>query len=133
MSRSETTAKADKLWISRDSNQSFTTSVVWHLVEPGPKPGRKSSANKPMLTTVPTQLCSYHQTFGEAARRCRQPCTWSGNDRGSQSLVATATGRKTGPLLFLQDSISKKHFLVDTRAEVSVFPVSGLTTGTQKQ
>ncbi len=127
----ELALKADRLWISRDSNQPFSTSVVRRFVDA--KPVRKSSANKPMLTNDPTQLCFYHRTFGEAARRCRPPCTWSGKDRGNQSLVATATGRHPGPLLFLQDSISKTHFLVDTGAEVSVFPVSGLTTRTREQ
>lgn len=49
--------------------------------------------------------------------------------RQGQSLVATATGRSQG-LLFLHDSVSKEKFLIDTGAEISVYPVSGLESRT---
>ncbi len=35
------------------------------------------------LTPDPNRLCYYHRTFGEAARQCRQPCTWPENDKAS--------------------------------------------------
>ena len=50
--------------------------------------------------------------------------------RHGQSLVAAATGH-SGGLLFLTDCISKQQFLVDTRAEVSVLPATGLDTRTK--
>ena len=52
--------------------------------------------------------------------------------RQSQSLVAVATGRHGQGLLFLCDSISKRQFLVDTGAEVSVLPATGLDTRTRQ-
>ena len=51
--------------------------------------------------------------------------------RQGQSLVAVAAGHKNG-LLFLCDSISKRQFLVDTGAEVSVLPATGLDTRTRQ-
>lgn len=47
--------------------------------------------------------------------------------RQGQSLVATAAGHCSG-LLFLSDAVTKQQFLVDTGAEVSVYPATGLET-----
>lgn len=52
----------------------------------------------------------------------------AGKRRG-QSLVAVAAGHNKG-LLYLSDSITKRQFLVDTGAEVSVLPATGLETRT---
>ena len=52
--------------------------------------------------------------------------------RQGQSLVAVAAGHKNG-LRFLCDSISKRQFLVDTGAEVSILPATGLDTRTRQQ
>ena len=46
-------------------------------------------------------------------------------------LVASATVPDNG-LLFLYDAVSKRPFLVDTGAEVSVLPTTGLDTRTKK-
>lgn len=46
--------------------------------------------------------------------------------RESRSLEAVATGYSHNGLLFLTDSVSKRQFLVDTGAEVSVLPATGL-------
>ena len=51
--------------------------------------------------------------------------------RQGQSLVVVAAGHKNG-LLFLCDSTSKRQFLVDTGAEVSVLPATGLDTRTKQ-
>ena len=51
--------------------------------------------------------------------------------RQGRSLVAAAAGRTNG-LLFLSDSISKRQFLVDTGAEISVLPATGLDTRIRK-
>ena len=51
--------------------------------------------------------------------------------RPSRSLVAAATGHNHG-LLFLCDSVSKRQLLIDTGAEVSVLPATGLDTRTRK-
>ena len=47
--------------------------------------------------------------------------------RRGQSIVAAATGHCSG-LLFLLDIITKQRFLVNTGAEVSVYPATGLDT-----
>ena len=47
--------------------------------------------------------------------------------RPGRPLVVAAAGHNKG-LLFLTDSISKRPFLVDTEAEVSVLPTKGLDT-----
>ena len=54
----------------------------------------------------------------------------AGKQQG-QSLVAVAAGHKNG-LLFLCDSTSERQFLVDTGAEVSVLPATGLDTHTKQ-
>ena len=46
---------------------------------------------------------------------------------GRSSLVASAAGHIEG-LSFLNESISKKCFLIDTGAEVSVLSATGLDT-----
>ena len=51
--------------------------------------------------------------------------------RQGRSLVAEATGHNRG-LLFLRDSVSKRQFLIDTGAEVSVLPATGLDTRTRQ-
>ena len=53
-----------------------------------------------------------------------------GKRQGRSSIVAQAAGRIEG-LFFLHDGISKRQFLVDTGAEVSVIPASGLDTRTR--
>ena len=37
-------------------------------------------------TSTPSQgtLCYYHRRFGQAARQCRQPCTWSENEQAGR-------------------------------------------------
>ena len=47
--------------------------------------------------------------------------------RQGQSLVAAATGHCSG-LLFLSDTVTKQQFLLDTGAEVSIYPATGLET-----
>ena len=53
-----------------------------------------------------------------------------GGKRPGQSLVAAAAGQSNG-LLYLTDYLSKTQFLVDTGAEISVLPATGLDTRTE--
>ena len=53
----------------RSSSQG-TPSSGSHASSPAPNP----SGNPP-----PTNLCWYHKRFGEAARKCTSPCSWTGN------------------------------------------------------
>ena len=51
--------------------------------------------------------------------------------RQGRSLLAEATGHNRG-LLFLRDSVSKRQCLIDTGAEVSVLPATGLDMRTRQ-
>lgn len=55
----------------------------------------------------------------------------AGKREGRPPLTAAATGHDNG-LLFICDATSKRNFLVDTGAEVSVLPATGLETRTRK-
>ncbi|KAL5484407.1 hypothetical protein EMCRGX_G020900 [Ephydatia muelleri] len=79
----------------------------------------KTEAKHPTTPTA-DDLCYYHRSFGQAARKCTKPCSWSGKE---QAIVAMAASHNTG-LFFLWDKISGRQFLVDTGAEISVIPAT---------
>lgn len=49
----------------------------------GRQPRRSARSPSPHPSTDST-LCWYHQRFGKDARKCRAPCSWSGNDTASR-------------------------------------------------
>ena len=91
---------------------------------------RRPSQGQRKVTTSTTssdQLCYYHCTFGDLARHCQHPCKWQGKVQVRSSTVALVTGLNDS-LLFVWDKISCRQFLVNTGAEVSVLPATGLET-----
>ena len=104
--------KADALWASRE--MSFSTNAVQRRLS-----SQKLRAKHPTTPTA-DDLCYYHRSFGQAARKCTKPCSWSGKE---QAIVAMAASHNTG-LFFLWDKISGRQFLVDTGAEISVIPAT---------
>eukprot|EP00731_Ephydatia_muelleri_P021797 Em0014g388a len=104
--------KADALWASRD--MSFSTNAVQRRLS-----SQKLKAKHPTTPTA-DYLCYYHRSFGQAARKCTKPCSWSGKE---QAIVAMTASHNTG-LFFLWDKISGRQFLVDTGAEISVIPAT---------
>ena len=66
--------RADALWSSQEM-ETNTNAVQRrpHVQEQKTKPKTRASS--------PDKLCYYHRRFGEAARQCRQPCAWSGNEQ----------------------------------------------------
>lgn len=68
--------RADALWSSRDMASISHTENAIQRKQPKPKAPGSARESK--------QLCYYHRTFGEAARQCRQPCTWPGKDGASR-------------------------------------------------
>ncbi len=109
--------RADALWSSRNMT-SFDANTIQRT-------RKQPAGSRSQPKTTASQFCYYHRTFGEAARQCRHPCTWSETDKVCRSLVAAVTCHNRG-LLFIYDSITKQPFLVDTGAEVSVLPATSL-------
>ena len=79
-------------------------------------------------------VCWYHRRFGSKAQRCDRTCKHNSNfthnhrQRNVNALhcaVSTSENHKHTQLL-VTDSISKRCFLVDTGAQVSVTPTSKL-------
>ncbi len=49
---------------------------------PPARPSRRPPSPAPSVTPPdPTNLCWYHQRFGDRAQQCRSPCAWSSNDQ----------------------------------------------------
>ena len=44
----------------------------------------RQSRRSPSPHPFDTTLCWYHQRFGKNARKCRPPCSWSGNEPASR-------------------------------------------------
>ena len=82
----ELAQRADKLWLSRDM---ATISAV-HRNRPLPSKKPKSQPKVQVVPQAPAlqdsseQVCYYHRIFGEAARKCSQPCTWAGKGQASR-------------------------------------------------
>ena len=75
----ELARRADKLWLSRDM---ASISAVQRNRPPSKKPKVRETPQVPQDSSE--QVCFYHRTFGEAARKCSQPCTWAGKDQASR-------------------------------------------------
>ena len=104
---------ADTLWSSRDAQEPYANTIQYR-----PVARRKAPEGKTPLP-FPIRLCAI---------------TIRGLEEQPTSADSHALGRKmTRPvvssgLFILYDTISKRHFLVDTGAEVSVIPANGLDT-----
>lgn len=79
----ELAKRADALWSSRDAQQVFAANAV-HRRPPGTRNRKKKPPANPLEEPLSSELCYYHRTFGEAARQCRQPCGWPGNDQAGR-------------------------------------------------
>ena len=75
----ELVRRAGILWSSHDIGETLIT----HAIECKSPATRQWQPDKRNSTPDSSRLCYYHHTFGEVARQCRQPCTWSGNDKAS--------------------------------------------------
>ena len=77
----ELARRADALSSTRSMGGFAAVNAVQRKQTTGGKKQTKPVPRGP--TPDPYRLCFYHRTFGEAARQCRQPCAWSGNDKVS--------------------------------------------------
>ena len=125
----ELARRADILWTSRDI-QPFPANAVQRRPSNAGQKQSKPNNSSAFGASDSDRFCYFHRKFGEAARKCRQPCTWSASQ--SVSPVVSVASHNHG-LLYLCDSVSKQQFLVDTGAEVSVLPATGLDRRTRRQ
>ena len=69
--------------------------------------------------------------MGKGSQKMSNPCAWPSKTAGQPQVMAAVAGLKDC-LLFVLDKMTKRCFLVDTGAEVSVVPVTGLESRTVK-
>ena len=83
--------------------------------------GSPASTHLSLPTSI-SDLCLYHQKFGETAKKCKPPC--SQEKYPSQLLVAMGvTGlNHHSRLFYIVDACYKLPFLIDTGADVSIIP-----------
>ena len=92
-------------------------------------PPRKHS---PARRSPKDTICWYHAKFGNKAKACRPPCLFSSSakhclsfrKRSGQHLVAQVADQNPSRLLYMWYRKAGNKFLVDTGAQVSVFPAS---------
>ena len=68
--------------------------------------------------TVNAQVCYYHQTFGDKARLCSEPCSYH-KLIGQHEVVNIAS--YPSKLLYVDDKRNKCRYLIDTGAAVKSF------------
>ena len=71
--------------------------------------------------TATAQVCYYHQTYGEKARLCSEPCSYY-STLGQREVANIALS--SSKLLYVADKRHKCKYLIDTGAAVSVLPKS---------
>ena len=71
--------------------------------------------------TATAQVCYYHQTYGEKARLCSEPCSYYVT-LGQREVANIALSHSK--LLYVADKGHKCRYLIDTGAAVSVLPKS---------
>ena len=113
---------ADALW----SAKQLSTSATISKVTAQHRRTTKLSTNNTTSDSQPLDKqnwCYYHRKFGDKSRKCTTPCKYEKSPG-----ISNVQGKSTSHLLYIRDTNSGRQFLVDTGAEVSVFPVSGRDT-----
>ena len=78
----EVATHADALWQAKQ--QSFGAEGINKILKV-PRPARSSpSCNSDMTTTDSNSFCFYHARFGANAKKCRKPCTYTGNGQAGR-------------------------------------------------
>jgi len=83
---------------------------------------RRPSSLNPSHQQSSTDLCWYHQRYGESARKCIEPCSKSGKCPSQPLVVTSMSGHTPSHLFYIKDHSSGLTFLVDTGTQVSVIP-----------
>ncbi|BHF75397.1 hypothetical protein SprV_0501849400 [Sparganum proliferum] len=95
--------------------------------QPKPSTPHIQSSNSARPNTAAT--CWYHTTFGVIARRCISPCSFTSKQsrrvKPVNPKVCAANspdGCNTGRAFYVCDKVTRRRFLVDTGAQISVVP-----------
>ena len=68
---------ADELWQAREQSAVvFTSNTRTKIPATTTSSGESPARDR--------DVCFYHQRFGDAARKCVQPCAFAGNDRAGR-------------------------------------------------
>ena len=106
---------ADALWSVKQLSTSTTISKV------------TSQHSKTVHPSTQLDLCYYHKRFGDKAKKCVQPC-----GQAKLHMIANVHTKTYSSLLYIREARSGRHLLVDTGAEVSVFPATGQDARTRR-
>ena len=103
-------------------NKSNNCTNAQQNVRPSTPPPQMPQNNAAQPTdTATAQVCHYHQTFGEKARLCSEPCSYYVT-LGQREVANIALSHSK--LLYVADKEHKCRYLIDTGAAVSVLPKS---------
>ncbi len=80
---SRTTTELDQLRSEITSLKKMVKSLSRTTARRSTSRGPSRSPTPPQQSTSSADLCWYHQRFGSDAKRCRSPCSWSGNGQAS--------------------------------------------------
>ena len=100
-------------------NNSNNCTNAQHNVRPFALPPQNNVAQP--TDTATAQVCYYHQTYGEKARLCSEPCSYYVS-LGQREVANIALSHSK--LLYVADKGHKCRYLIDTGAAVSVLPKS---------
>ena len=103
-------------------NKSNNCTNAQKNIRPHAPPSQTPQNNVAQLTdTATAQVCYYHQTYGEKARLCSEPCSYYVT-LGQREVANIALS--PSKLLYVADKGHKCRYLIDTGAAVSVLPKS---------
>ncbi|KAF7264096.1 hypothetical protein GWI33_000648 [Rhynchophorus ferrugineus] len=120
-------AKVDE--VAEHQRASFRNRASSRSLSRGRSSSRSSSRDRSRIRGCELYdgLCWYHYNYAERARRCRPGCRYEKPKRecgkpAGRSLMAASDGHHIMRRLFVKDRNSNQEFLVDTGADLCVFP-----------
>ncbi|KII69359.1 hypothetical protein RF11_09784 [Thelohanellus kitauei] len=87
-------------------------------------PPRLPKTNVTQALSDGGEWCFFHKKYGFKAKKCTKPCSFSQSKAEEPKLATVSMAINKGSLLYLNDNISGRRFLVYTGAEISVIPAS---------
>jgi hypothetical protein len=68
----------------------------------------------------------YHWRYGSQSRKCKEPCTYNSGKRDWSSMTTASETSPSPRRLFITDRTSQTQFLIDTGADLCVYPRSAV-------